>query len=206
MQPFSSFWSAFWSYSYVAFLLLIGGLLSFLASSMLPNMQKKGVLRAQLQGLANRTTTVSTRIDSYLRVLLRLERSRIKNIIDNAPAWIPASADPLVQAAASIDNLSKRLAAAERLDDMRRKLDQVSATAPPYITDGIDANLQAAADQFHAIALSDTVIAAANGFFDKAQAGLDLLDNTDALAKQIAGNVSLVMTRLAKFRPTTTQT
>ncbi len=84
---------------------------------------------------------------------------------------------------------------------MRRKLDEVSATAPPYITDGIDANLQAAADQFHAIALSDTVIAAANGFFDKAQAGLDLLDNTDALAKQIAGNVSLVMTRLAKFPP-----
>jgi hypothetical protein len=201
MQRFSSFWSAFWSYSYVTFLLLIGGLLSFLASSMLPNMQKRGVLRAQLQDLANRTTTVSTRIDSYLRVLLRLERSRIKNLIDNAPAWIPASADPLVQAAASINNLSKRLAAAERLDDMRRKHDQVSGTAPPYVTDGINANLEAAADQLHSIAMSDTVMAAANGFFDKAQAGLDLLDNTDALAKQIAGNVSLVMTRLAKFPP-----
>jgi hypothetical protein len=199
MQPFSSFWSAFWSYSYVAFLLLIGGLLSFLASSMLPNMQRKGVLRAQLQDLANRTTTVSTRIDSYLRVLLRLERSRIKNLIDNAPAWIPASADPLVQAAASIDNLGKRLAAAERLDNMRRRLDQVSATAPPYVTDGIDANLQAAADQLHSIAISDTVMATVNGYFDKAQAGLDLLDNTDALAKQVAGNVTLVMTRIVKF-------
>ena len=201
MQPLSSFWSAFLSYSYVAVLLLIGGLFSFLASSMLPNMQKKGTLREQLQDLANRTTTLSTRIDSYLRVLLRLERSRIRNLIDNAPAWIPASADPLVQASASIDNLSKRLAAAERLDDLRRKHEQVSATAPPSVTDGIDASLQAAADQLHAIALSDTVMAAANGFFAKAQAGLDLLDNTDALARQIAGNVSLVMTRLAKFPP-----
>ncbi len=201
MQPISPFWSAFWSYFYVVVLLLIGGLFSFLGSSMLPNMQRKGQLRVQLQDLANRTTTISTSIDSYLRVLLRIERNRIAILIDNAPAWIPASADPLVQAAASIDNLTKRLAGAERLDDLRRKHDQVSATAPPSVTDGIDANLQGAADQLHSIALSDTVLAAANGFFAKAQAGLDLLDNTDALAKQIAGNVALVMTRLEKFPP-----
>jgi hypothetical protein len=201
MQPISSFWSAFWSYFYVVVLLLIGGLFSFLGSSMLPNMQKKGQLRAQLQDLATRTTTVSTSIDSYLRVLLRLERRRIAILIDNAPSWIPASADPLVQAAASIDNLSKRLAGAERLDDLRRKHDQVSATAPPSVTDGIDANLQAAADQLHSSALSDTVLAATDGFLAKAQAALDMLEDTDALAKQIAGNVALVMTRLEKFPP-----
>jgi hypothetical protein len=201
MQPISPFWSGFWSYSYVVVLLLIGGLFSFLGSSMLPNMQKKGQLRSQLQDLANRTTTVSTSIDSYLRVLLRLERRRIAIIIDNAPSWIPASADPLVLAAASIDSLSKRLAGAERLDDLRRKHDLVCATAPPSVSDGIDANLQAAADQLHSIALSDTVLAAANGFFAKAQAALDMLDDTDALAKQIAGNVALVMTRLEKFPP-----
>lgn len=201
MQPISLFWSGFWSYSYVVVLLLIGGLLSFLGSSMLPNMQKKGQLRAQLQDLASRTTTVSTSIDSYLRVLLRLERKRIAIIIDNAPSWIPASADPLVLAAASIDNLSKRLAGAERLDELRRKHDQVSESAPPSVIDGIDANLQAATDQLHSIALSDTVVAAANGFFAKAQAALDMLDDTDALAKQIAGNVTLVMTRLEKFPP-----
>jgi hypothetical protein len=201
MQPVSPLWSTIWSYFYVVILLLIGGLFSFLGSSMLPNMQKKADLRAQLQDLANRTSTVSTRIDSYLRVLLRLERSRIAKLIDNAPAWIPASADPLVMASASIDTLSKRLAAAEWLDDLRRKLDQVSATAPPSVTDGIDANLQAAADQLHSSALSETDIAAANGFLHKAQAALDMLDDTDALAKQIAGNVAVVMTRLEKFPP-----
>ncbi len=201
MQPISPFWSSFWSYSYVVVLLLIGGLFSFLGSSMLPNMQKKGQLRAQLQDLANRTSAVSTSIDSYLRVLLRLERKRIAIIIDNAPSWIPASADPLVLAGAFIDSLSKRLAGAERLDDLRRKHDQICATAPPSVSDDIDANLQAAADQLHSIALSDTVLAAANDFFAKAQATLDLLDDTDALAKRIAGNVALVMTRLEKFPP-----
>jgi len=201
MQPVSPFWLSFWSYAYVAVLLLIGGLFSFLGSSMLPNMQKRGDLRAQLKDLANRTSTVSTRIDSYLRVLLRLERSRISNLIDQANPWIPASADPLEIASASIDTLSKRLAAAERLDDLRRKHDQVAATAPPSVTDGIDASLQAAADQLHSTALSDADIAAANGFLAKAQAALDTLDDTDALAKQIAGNVAVVMTRLEKFPP-----
>lgn len=201
MQPIPPFCLAFWSYSYVAALLLVGGLFSFLGSSMLPNMQRKGQLRVQLQELVNRTTTVSTSIDSYLRVLLRLERKRIAMLIDNAPSWIPASADPLVQAGTLIDNLSKRLAGAERLDDLRRKHDQVSATAPPSVTDSIDANLQAAADQLHSVALSDTVLTATEGYFAKAQAALEMLEDTDALAKQIAGNVALVMTRLAKFPP-----
>jgi hypothetical protein len=201
MQPASPFVSTVFSYLYVVILLLIGGMLSFLGSSLLPNMQKKGELRSQLQDLANRTSLVSTRIDSYLRVLLRLERSRIANLIDDAPAWVAPSADPLVLASSSVSTLSKRLAAAERLDDLRRKHAQIAGIAPPSVTDGIDANLQAAADQLHSTALSDVDLAAANASFAKAQAALDLLNDTDALSRQIAGNVSVVMTRLAKFPP-----
>jgi hypothetical protein len=131
-----------------------------------------------------------------------LERSRVENLIENAPAWIPASADPLVTASVAIDTLCKRLTGAERLDDLRRKHDQVSATAPPSVTDSIDAILQAAADQLHAPALSDADLAVANALFVKAQAALDMLDDTDALAKQIAGNVAGVITRLEKFPAT----
>jgi hypothetical protein len=199
MQSVAPLEQTIWSYAYAVILLLMGGLFSFLGSSMLPNMQKKGDLRARLHILANRTSAVSTLIDSYLRVLLRLERSRIANLIDNAPAWIPASADPLVTASALIDTLSKRLAGAAGLDDLLRKHDQVSATAPPSVTDSIDVILQAAADQLHSSALSDADIAAANALFVKAQAALDMLDDTDALAKQIAGNVASVMTRIEKF-------
>lgn len=201
MQPGSRFWSTICSYLYVVLLLLIGGMLSFLGSSLLPNMQKKGELRSQLQELANRTSLVSTRVDSYLRVLLRLERSRIANLIDDAPAWVSPSADPLVLASSSISTLSKRLAAAERLDDLRRKHAQIAGIAPPSVTDGIDANLQAAAEQLHSTALSDVDLAAVNTSFAKAQAALDLLSDTDALSRQIAGNVSVVITRLAKFPP-----
>ena len=80
MQPLSSFWSAFCPAAHVAVLLLIGGLFSFLASSMLPNMQKKRHPARAVAGPRQPHHHTSTRIDSYLRVLLRLERSRIRNL------------------------------------------------------------------------------------------------------------------------------
>lgn len=201
MHRTDAIYSTEMSYGCAAFFLLIGGLLSFLASSVLPAMQKKVDLRAQLQQLRSRTSIVSNRVDSYLRVLLRLERSRIAHAIDNAPAWIPATADQVSQAASDITTLTKRLTAAELLDDLRRKHDLASVTAPPSVTDDIDANLQAAADHLHSFALSNTELAAANAFLAQAQAALDVLTDTDALAKLIAGNVSSLKTRLLKFPP-----
>ena len=201
MQMVSPFLTMTLSYAYVALLLLMGGLLSFLGSSMLPNMQRKGDLKAQIKDIASRTSTISTRIDSYLRVLLRLERTRISNLIDDAPAWNPASIEPLNVAAASIGTLSKRLAAAEQLDDLRRKHDAIAATAPPSVTESIDLNLRSAADVLQTTALTDTDVAAARAFFSKAQASLDMLADTDALARLISGNVAIVMNRISKFPP-----
>src|SRR5207253_6293098 len=111
-----------------ALVLLFGGLLSFLGSSVLPIMQRKADLRTQVQDLANRTSTVSVRVDSYLRVLLRLERKRIESALTGASAWLPTSTDPLNQLPVFINTLSKRLAAAERLDELRRKHDQISGS------------------------------------------------------------------------------
>jgi hypothetical protein len=201
MQMASLFLTMTSSYAYVVLLLLLGGFLSFLGSSLLPNMQRKGDLKAQVKDLANRTSTISTRIDSYLRVLLRLERSRIANLIEDAPAWNPVSVDQLNIATVLIGTLSKRIAGAEQLDDLRRKHEAIAATAPPSVTDGIDLNLQSAADALKISALTDTDVAAARSFFAKAQASLDMLVDTDALARQIANNVAIAMNRIDKFPP-----
>ena len=187
------------SYGYAAFVLLLGGVLSFLASSVLPVMQRKGSLRAQLQEIANRTSTISIRVDSYLRVLLRLERKRIEAAIAAASPWVPSTDDPLTHIALSMQILLKRLDAAERLDELRRKHDQISGTAPPSVTDNIDLILQAAADQLHSTTLDETELAAANISLVHAQAQLDLLDDSGAMAKLIAGNLAALKTRLAAF-------
>ena len=188
-----------WTYGWVVLFLTMGGFLSYLASSVLPNTQRKADLRAQLHDLANRTSMVSTRVDSYLRVLLRLERSRIADGLDSASPWIPASTDPFAQIPAAIDTLNKRLTAAERLDQLSRKHDSISTTAPPSVTDSIDMILQEAADQLHSAALSDAEVAAATAALNKAQAALDMLDDSDALAKLIAGNLEALQTRIDKF-------
>ena len=187
------------SYGYAALILLLGGLLSFLGSSVLPIMQRKADLRTQVQDLANRTSTVSVRVDSYLRVLLRLERKRIESAITGASAWLPTSTDPLNHVPVFIDTLSRRLAAAERLDELRRKHDQISGSAPPSVTDAIDVTLQTAAEQLHSAALTDEELAAASASLDKAQAALNQLDDSIALARLIAGNLMALRTRLTAF-------
>jgi hypothetical protein len=187
------------SYGYAALILLLGGLLSFLASSVLPVMQRKGDLRAQLQAIANRTSTISVRVDSYLRVLLRLERKRIEATIAAASPWVPSSNDPLTHVAVAMEVLSNRLAAAERLDELRRKHDQIAGTAPPSVIDSIDLVLQTAAEQLHSTMLTDAEIVAANAYLAKAQGMLDLLDDSAAVAKLIAANMVALKTRLGVF-------
>ena len=187
------------SYGYAALVLLLGGLLSFLASSVLPVMQRKGDLRAQLQAIANRTSTISIRVDSYLRVLLRLERKRVEASIAAASPWVPSSTDPLTHVAVAMDVLGKRLTAAERLDELRRKHDQISGTAPPSVIDSIDVVLENAAEQLHSTMLTDAELVAANEYLAKAQSMLDLLDDSAAVAKLIAANMVALKTRLGVF-------
>lgn len=191
--------SSFLSYTYAGILLFLGGILSVVASSVLPNMQKKVELRTQLIRLANRTTSVSTRIDSYLRVLLRLERKRIEIGVREISAWLPASADPLSHISAAIDALDKRLTASEHLDELCRRHEQASTTAPPSVSEEIDSKLRAAAEQLHPLNLSDADFVAANTSLREAEVLLAMLDDDAALTKLIAANVTALKARMSKF-------
>lgn len=184
---------------YVMVFLLIGGLLSLTGSSVLPNILRKVALRRQITALADRTSSVSTRVDSYLRVLLRLERGKIRLALGEVGPLSLSSAEKFDDVTVAIDRLGKRLAVAERLDELHRCFEQVSATAPPSITEAIDANLQAASKQMHSYALADEEVAAANRILAKADAALDMLDDDVAQAKLIAANFKQLKERLAAF-------
>ena len=187
------------SYMYAGVLLFLGGLLSVIAGSVLPNMQAKSNLRAQLKDLANRTTSLSTRIDSYLRVLLRLERKRIEIAITDATVWLPTATEPLTPITDAMATLTRRLAGAEILDDLRRKHDAVSETAPPSVTDCIDTTLQAAAEQLHSLTLSAAELTTANALLLKAKTWLEMLEDPDTLSKLIAANLLSLRARILKF-------
>lgn len=192
-------WSKRWSYVYTFVLLFLGGIVSVLGSSLLPNILKKISLRGQLNDLAARTTSVSTRVDSYLRVLLRLERKKIDVLLQGTWVLSLTSADAFDQAAIAIQRLTTRLAFAERLDGLRRTFEQISPTAPPSLTDGLDKKLQSAADQLHAFVLTDANQTAACNFLDEAERSLAQLDDPDSLAKSIATSFTALKARITQF-------
>jgi len=199
MSPSTSHWTYVRSYAYVAFVLFLGGILSLLGSSLLPNLLRKISLRRQIRDLANRTSSISTRVDSYLRVLLRLERKKIDMLLQDAGIFSLTEGDVFDQVSASIDRLVKRLEVAERMDELMRRFESACATAPPSLTNEVDKTLQAAAEQLHSFSLPDEDLAAGKALLDKATASLNLLDNPDALAKRIAGNFKELQARLTLF-------
>lgn len=186
---------------YVMVFLLIGGLLSILSSSVLPTWVRKAEVRKQVDELASRTANISQNVDSYLRVLLRLERKKIDLQLNNVSAvsFTTSAADQLTEISNSIAPLMRRLVAAERLDDLRRQFEVKSATAPPSITDQIDKNLDTAAGQLHSFVLNDADVDAAKGYLDKAQGLLNLLEDNDAQARLIAQNYMQLRNRLRAF-------
>lgn len=200
LRKLSPGWTTFWSHIFVAVVLLLGGLLSVVGNSVLPNILRKVSLRRQVDDLGERTASVSERVDPRLQALLRLERKRLDLLLNRLWPLSLSSVDTLDEVSAGIDRLGRRLKVAERLDDLRRKLEEASATAPPSVTEDIDSKLQMAATQVQSFALTEDEVAAASGYIDKATAGLELLGNTEGLARTIAGNFRDLRVR-QKFLP-----
>ncbi|HEY2856908.1 MAG TPA: hypothetical protein VGJ21_00660 [Terracidiphilus sp.] len=195
----NSFLMTLSSYSYVGAFLLMGGILSLLASSVLPNVLAKIDLRKQVNALANRTSSVSTRVDSYLRVLLRLERKKIDILLRNIRPWLPTAPDDLAEIGVAVTGLVNRLAVAERLDELRRHFEDICSTAPPSLSDAIDKALSASAVPLHTFILADADMAAATALLDKAESLIAMLDDNDAIARMIAANFTQLKARLKQF-------
>jgi hypothetical protein len=176
------------SHLIVALILLLGGLLSVIANSVLPTVLRKISVRRQLGALADRVGSIGTGVDPFLRSLLGMERKRIDLLLKRVRFLSFSSVETLDEVSGSLEQLSKRLKATERLDDLRRKLEDSSVNAPPSITEDIDSKLQMAATQLHFFAVTDQDLTAANGYMDAANAALDTLGDTYTLAQKIAAN------------------
>lgn len=200
LRKLSQAWTSFWSRIFVMVLLLVGGLMSVIGNSVLPNAVRKINLRRQLNALSERTGSISTRVDAHLRGLLRLERKRLNMLLARTWSLSLTAVETLDEVATGIERLSKRVKVVERLDELRRRLEDVAMTAPPSVTDDIDTKLQIAAGHLHLFALTDEEVNAANGSMDRAYAALESLGNTENLARMIAGNFRDLKVR-QKFLP-----
>ena len=200
MRKLSASWTSLWLHLFVALVLLLGGVLSLVGHSVLPNFLRKIALRRQIHELADPMRSMSPRVDSYVRALLRMERKRADLLLKRSSAISPAAGETLDLVAEGIARARRRLKVAERLDETRRRLDEASISAPPTVTDGIDGKLQMAATQLHSLALTDEDAGTAIRFLDSADRSLSMLGDTDALARLIATNFRDLKIR-QKFLP-----
>jgi hypothetical protein len=186
---------------FVMVLLLLGSVLSLLSNSILPDIQKKLAYEKKLASLADRTSTISNRVNSYLRVLLRLDRKKIETALNDVRWYSISTGEKIDAAAAAIDKIEKRLVVVETLDRLRRRFEVVSAWAPPSATDLIDQTLEDAAGQLHGLDLGDDDVAAANNFLAKAQLDMDNLEDVNLQTKRVADKFKQIKSRLAVFPP-----
>jgi hypothetical protein len=178
--------------------LLLGGLASLATNSLLPNVLKKLSYKKKLQALADATSGVSVKVDSRLRVLLRVERNRLLKLLASSNLFSSDPADVFQQVDTGLIALGKRITIAQRLDELRNQFDLGSSSCPPSVSDKIDECLQQAADQLRTISVTDKIIDNANLALDAAEQTLNTLAKAN-LAKDIAVRHTQLLARVATF-------
>jgi hypothetical protein len=183
----------------VVVVLLIGALSSLAVNSLLPSVMKKLAYKKKLQVLADGTSAVSMRVDSRLRVILRVERNRLVKLLASANAFALDTNDVYRQLDVALDALGKRLSAAQRLDDLRYQFELHLQTCPPSVADSIDQDLQNAADQLRSLFLTDKNVDNATTFLDSGEAALGTLDSSDAVAKGVFSRYKDLQARMSGY-------
>jgi hypothetical protein len=183
----------------VFLVLLLGGLASLATYSLLPNVLTKLSYKKNLRALADATSGISIKVDSRLRVLLRVERNRLFKLLASSGVFSTEPADVFQQVDTGLAALSKRVTVAQRLDELHNQFDLQSSSCPPSVSDKVDECLQQAAEQLRSIAVTDNIIENASLALDSAEQTLSTLAKSDILAKDIAVRHTQLLARVATF-------
>lgn len=124
--------SIFLSLLWVALWLSLGAALSLFLRVTVPNMKRKNDLKDQLNSAGKRISTISSEVDSNLRVLLRVERRSLDELRVAVWPFGPGYADYAARVEQGIPTLNRRIAAVLRLDTalVRKKTMSEQSAAP----------------------------------------------------------------------------
>lgn len=195
--------------SILLLVLVAGGIASLLVNAYLPNRLRSVAAEEKLGSLARRISGISTKIDSRLRVLIRVERLRVKTLLKSRGHFSPDFADAVAQSNEAIAALTSRVDAAEQLDSERHRFDALRGELPPTLLCRLDDNLQRAADSLRKsrpsqaeIELANTEIAKASDLISKASGVLSGEVQDDDFGKRLATCLADLQYDLKPFAPT----
>lgn len=147
LNSVGEFWQTFWGYLFVLGFLTVGGVCSMLLSNWVPNRLSRADIEEQLNDLARQTTGLSSRIDSGLRVLLRVERNRLHGLLRSRSVFSANFPDLVKRCSDKMAVLAQQIDLAGQLDRAREALEPLQQSDPiPAKITLIDHDLQNAAD------------------------------------------------------------
>jgi hypothetical protein len=111
----------FWRYVIVFIVLAMGGVLSLILNQTLPNRIQKLDLEERLQALAKTTADLSTHLDSRLGVLVRIQWTRLKDLIRSRSTVFPEFASVAKLADDGLTKLTSRVKLLQQMDLMRSR-------------------------------------------------------------------------------------
>jgi hypothetical protein len=184
------------NYLVVFVVLIIGGVSSLLLSYTLPNKLQRLDLRDKLRELAAGTADLSTRIESRLAVLVRLERSRLSDLLRSRSTVSPDFSSVALQCTNGITRLTAKVGVLEQMDVvLGRLIKKLAQGVPPTQIDEINASLQDASVLLGKGEVSDADVQAANAAVCAASASVDKLnDLNDEFGKDLATEIHQVVT------------
>lgn len=140
---FSQEWRTTLNYALIIGILTLGGMASLTVGHALPNLLQRLAIAEQLDGLARDTANLSSNVESRLAVLIRLERSRLHDLLTSRTIISPDFDTTISQCKSGVVKLSSRVALLQQLDTVIGRLFRLArAGAPPSQIDDIERSLE----------------------------------------------------------------
>lgn len=180
-----------WGYIAILVVLILGGLTSLFLSQALPNRLKRLNIKDRLMGTARTTANLSSYVGSRLQVMLRVERSRIYDVLESRNTFSPDFPAVATRCSDETAKLEARVALVQQIDVVLGRLDQILPLNPvPSRISEIEAFIDDAKVLLAKTQPTDKDIEDAQTAISEAAKRVDTLNQPDALfAKQLAKRV-----------------
>jgi hypothetical protein len=133
------------SYIIIIFVLTMGGITSLVLSYLLPNRLQRLNMMEKLEALARTTANLSTHVGSKLGVLMRVERSRLYDLLTSRTTISPDFLNIIAQCKDGVSMLSSRVAMLQQMDSVKEQFsDLLPLGSPPTVVYQIEASLDKA--------------------------------------------------------------
>jgi hypothetical protein len=177
------YWSSAWrsvaAVVVVFAVLFAGALSSLMLNQWLPTRLRRIDLEERLGDIATRTRNISFRVDSSLRILVRVERYRLLRLLGSRYAFSPEMARVLTACAQATDRLETKVGLLERIDAVDDDVRRLRLVAPPTLLSAVEARLQNAADRLRSNQPADADLQEAATIVTEAATKLGAIQQVD---------------------------